>query len=184
MIPTFRYCLYFKAFYSVCRRNRLYRREASPRWFMCDFKYLAHASFFLPHSLISYSLVFPAEETLWCDQCSGFVTSGSLYPYTGLRIRIFLSVAFEMPTKNKFFCLLPVLIVGTLTTVFKDNKSFKSHTTVEKSRFSLIFLLVDGRTRIRTNNHGSGVESWSQKNYDPTDPYPYPEHWIRLMVPF
>jgi hypothetical protein len=46
------------------------------------------------------------------NKCSGSVTfwdeSGSLDPYTGLRIRIwiqillFLSVTFEMPTKIKF----------------------------------------------------------------------------------
>jgi hypothetical protein len=97
-----------KVFYSVCRRNRHERREPSPRWVMCDFTYLADVSFLLPHSFISYSLISPAEKTPWLDQCSWSVTfwdgSGSLDPYTGLRIRIRIllcaSVASEVPTKK------------------------------------------------------------------------------------
>ncbi len=55
---------------------------------------------------------------------------------------------------SNFFCL--VLTVGTLTSVFKDNMSLRSHKTVEIMDY-LIFLLVDGRIRMqirmRTNNY-------------------------------
>ncbi len=37
------------------------------------------------------------------------------------------TVAFKVITKNNFFCLL--LIIGTFTSVFKDNKSIRSHKT-------------------------------------------------------
>jgi hypothetical protein len=49
-----------------------------------------------------------------------------------------------------------VLTVGTFTSFFKDNKSLRSHETVEIKVF-LHFLLVDGRIRIRisTKNYGS-----------------------------
>jgi hypothetical protein len=52
-------------------------------------------------------------------------------------------------TKKIFlkFCLLHT-VGSTFTPVFKDNKSLKSHKTVEIKVF-LYFLLVDGRTRIR-----------------------------------
>ncbi len=41
--------------------------------------------------------------------------------------------------------------------------SLKSHKTVE-SWFIFIFLLVDGKIRIRTNNYWSGTGSWRPKN--------------------
>jgi hypothetical protein len=67
-----------------------------------------------------------------------------------IRILLFSSAADQKPTKNKFFpeffCLL--LFEGTFTSVFTDKKS--KVTKYYKSRFFLLFLLVDGRTPIRT----------------------------------
>jgi truncated hemoglobin YjbI len=51
---------------------------------------------------------------------------------------VFSSEADKMPTKNKFFEKF-----FAYTTVFKDKKSKRSHKIV-KSRFFLLFLLVDG----------------------------------------
>jgi hypothetical protein len=64
-----------------------------------------------------------------------------------IRILLFSSVAFQMPTK-KFFCLL--LSVGRY-----HSHKLRSHKTVEIKAI-LLFLLVDGRIRIRTNKDGSG----------------------------
>jgi hypothetical protein len=38
---------------------------------------------------------------------------------------------FQDANKNKFFLLITVLPVGTLASVFKDNKSLRSHKTVD-----------------------------------------------------
>jgi hypothetical protein len=67
--------------------------------------------------------------------------------YTGLWILLFLSESFKISTKDKFFstffCLLPVLSVGTFTSVFKLKPK------VETKVF-LNFFTCDGRTdRIR-----------------------------------
>ncbi len=53
-----------------------------------------------------------------------------------------------------FLCLL--LAVGTLTSVFKNDKLLRNHKTVE-IKFIFTFLLVDRRIRIRSNNYGSGA---------------------------
>ncbi len=78
-----------------------------------------------------------------------------------LRILLFSSVAFKMPTKSKFFPLVFFLLItysSKFTSVFKDSKLLISHKTVEIQVY-LIFLLVVGmiqsRIRIRTNNYGS-----------------------------
>jgi hypothetical protein len=44
--------------------------------------------------------------------------------------------------KKKFVCLL--LFEGTFRSVFKDKKSHKEVTKQQKSRFFLLFLLLDG----------------------------------------
>ncbi len=44
-----------------------------------------------------------------------------------------------------------MLIVGTYTTVLKDNKSLRSYKTFEIKVF-ITFLLVDVKVRTRTNN--------------------------------
>jgi hypothetical protein len=72
---------------------------------------------------------------------------------TGIRILLFFSVTF--------ICFF--LTIGTSTSVFKDNKSLRSHKTVE-SRFFLIFMLVDGKI-------GAGPRSGSAE-MDP-DPEPW-----------
>jgi hypothetical protein len=105
--------------------------------------------------------------------------SGSLGPYIRLRIQIrnwiliwlrillFSSVAFEMPSKNNFFLriflLIPYYILGTFTSVFID-KLFISHKKQMKSRFFSIFWLLNGRNRIRTNNYVSGSCSLRPNN--------------------
>jgi hypothetical protein len=53
-----------------------------------------------------------------------------------------------MPTKSKFFCS------KIHVRVHQSSKLLRSHKTV-KNKFFLIYLLVDGRSRIRTNNYGS-----------------------------
>jgi hypothetical protein len=79
-----------------------------------------------------------------------------------------------MPTESKFFtpkffCLL--LAEDTFTSVFKDNKLYEKVKNMQKSRFFLIFLLFDGRTRIRMQiitdqdpggpkSYGSGSRTW------------------------
>ncbi len=95
--------------------------------------------------------------------------TGSLDPYTGLRIRIliFPSVAFKKPTKYKFFSLyffayffayyLPT--EGNFTV--HQHKSWRSHKTVEFKVF-LAFFADDGRTR--TNNYETRSESGRPKN--------------------
>jgi hypothetical protein len=59
---------------------------------------------------------------------------------------LFSSVPFEMPTTKRFFtsffCL--ILTEGTFTTVFKDNKSFRSHKTIEIKVLSVFCLLMEG----------------------------------------
>jgi hypothetical protein len=109
-----------------------------------------------------------------CRQlCYGSVTflcgCGSSDPFTGLRIRIwipvllFSSAGLKMRTENKFFflsffCLfLTASTVATFSSVFKDKKLLRSHTTIEIKVF-LNFLHVDGRIQslIRTNSYESG----------------------------
>ncbi len=76
-----------------------------------------------------------------------------------IRILLFSSVAFKMPTKKLVFFLGFLLMTFwrncTCTSVFKDIKSWRSHKTVGIKVF-LTFLLDDGRIRIRTNNDVSG----------------------------
>jgi hypothetical protein len=79
--------------------------------------------------------------------------SGSLNPYTGLRIRIlvFSLVAFKMPSKSNFFDFFAYYRTYCRyiysTSVFKENQPIGSHKTVEV-KFFIIFLLVNGRIRI------------------------------------
>ncbi len=73
--------------------------------------------------------------------------SGSVDPYTGLRIRIFSAVTIRCQQKDFFAYLLPTL--RTLTLIFKANMSLRSHKTV---KFGLIFLLANGRIRLRTQS--------------------------------
>jgi hypothetical protein len=56
----------------------------------------------------------------------------SFGPYTGfwIRLQLFSSVTFKMPTKNKIIYFGLFLTVGTFTPVFKDNKSLRSHNVV------------------------------------------------------
>jgi hypothetical protein len=59
-----------------------------------------------------------------------------------IRILLFSSMAFKMPTKNRFvylsfFLLIRVLFEGTFTSVFKDKKS--CHKTVEIKVFLTFF---------------------------------------------
>ncbi len=63
-----------------------------------------------------------------------------------IRLLIFFSLAFKIPTKYEFFSRLICLLstAGTFSSVFKDNKLFRSHKTVEIKTF-LSFLLVNGR---------------------------------------
>ncbi len=77
---------------------------------------------------------------------------------TGLRIRILLfsSVAFKMPTKNQqrivfflsFLCLL--FSSGTFTSSFRNNKLLRSHKVTKLEIYVFIdFLPVDERIRIQ-----------------------------------
>jgi hypothetical protein len=90
---------------------------------------------------------------------------------SGLQIRIrfllpFL-VAFKIQTKIGFFRFL--LTAGAFTSVVKYK--FLISDKHEKIKVFLIFLLVDGRIRIRPNNYGSG--SRMPKNI----PYVNTEHF-------
>ncbi len=99
--------------------------------------------------IFSYSMntgtdPFPDQD----QQCSGSVTFGHgsrfFDPYTGLRILIQYtpSVAFKMPTKNKFFSMFLkayYLLVSPFTSVFKDNKSLRSYKPVEIKVFHNFF---------------------------------------------
>ncbi len=61
-------------------------------------------------------------------------------------------------------CLLHSL--GTFTSVFKENISLRSHKTVKIKVFlNILFLLVDGRIRIRIYHYGSGSVPWVSKNF-------------------
>ncbi len=87
--------------------------------------------------------------------------SGFADPYHWLfRIRILrlLTVAFKMPTEQKYFssfyCLLrTVLFEVTFTLGFKDKDIKKSQ---DSRNQVFLFLIDDGRIKIRTNNDGSG----------------------------
>jgi hypothetical protein len=69
------------------------------------------------------------------------------------------TVAFKMPTEQKyfslfFFCLLrTVLFEVTFTLGFKDKDKKKSQHSINQV---FLFLIDDGRIKIRTNNDGSG----------------------------
>jgi|LakMenEpi03Aug12_release.lakeMendotaPanAssembly.Ray.scaffolds.fasta_scaffold698334_1 hypothetical protein len=82
-----------------------------------------------------------------------------------------------MPTKNKF-CLGILFLPGTYSRYIyiglKDNWSLRSHKTIEIKAFLLffIFLLVDGRIRIRTNNYGS--------EHPDIQKLTGPDHWKNL----
>jgi hypothetical protein len=68
-----------------------------------------------------------------------------LGPFTGLwiwiwiRIRVFSAVAFKMRQQKISFLLNSYRTVGTLTSVFKDNMSLRSHNTVEIMIYRTIF---------------------------------------------
>ncbi len=83
-----------------------------------------------------------------------------------IRIRIgillFFALDFKMPTKTKFFQFFFYVsgTICTLTSVFKDNVSMRSHKTVEIMVYlNFLCLLIKGDPdRIRTNNYGSGSQ--------------------------
>ncbi len=60
-----------------------------------------------------------------------------------IRILLFSSLAFKMPTKNKFFAYYP-LCEGTFTNQFVKIKSHKEVTKQQKSSFFLLCLIVEG----------------------------------------
>ncbi len=80
---------------------------------------------------------------------------------SGLRIRILLLLFLQWLSRFKqeigWFSTFIFLFLSVVkfTSVFNDNNLFWSHKAVEIKVF-IIFLLVDGRIRIRTNNYGSG----------------------------
>jgi hypothetical protein len=91
---------------------------------------------------------------------------------TWVRIRIFKSCqwitdpdpalfvsGFKDVNKMSVFLRITLLSVGTVISVFKDFKSWTSHKTVEIKSF-LIYLLVDGRIRIRIRTIKNGSGSW------------------------
>ncbi len=70
-----------------------------------------------------------------------------------------LAVAFRMPKMSffpKFFCFISYFGYGTLTSVFKDNMSFRSHKRVEIMVY-LNFLLPDPRGPKTYGSYGSGT---------------------------
>jgi hypothetical protein len=68
-----------------------------------------------------------------------------------------------MRNENKSVCLL--LFEGTFTSFFKDKEVIKMSQN-SKNQIVLLFLLDEGRIRIRTNNGGSGSGEL-QKHPDP-----------------
>ncbi len=87
-------------------------------------------------------------------QCSGYVTfwygSGSADPYLRIRILLFSSVTYQMPTNNYIYCCL-LLFEGTLTSFFQDKKYYRSR----KQFFLtiLVFLLDERSIRIRNSDY-------------------------------
>ncbi len=100
--------------------------------------------------------------------------SGSLDPYTELRILLFSSVAFKMPKNMCFFRFL-LIIYGVQLVHLHQSTEITSQLEVTKqlkSRLS-IFLLVDERIRIR-------IRILEARTL--TDPASDPEHWIPVYV--
>ncbi len=82
------------------------------------------------------------------DCCNfGFAVRRSNYKY---RSQLLSWVAFKMPTKKSFFflCSWILITVRTVTSVFKDNKLFRSRHNTAGIKVFLIFWLVDRRIRI------------------------------------
>jgi hypothetical protein len=103
----------------------------------------------IPLRLFFVKPSLPDCDILLLIQILGFVRWITDLAPDPIRILLFLAVTFKMPVNKKEFfevsCLF--LTVGTLTSVFKDNMSLRSH---KKSWFILIVLLVDksyGRIR-------------------------------------
>ncbi len=106
--------------------------------------------------------------------------SGSAGPYHNITDPdpVLSSVAFKMPTKNKFFYNFFFYTFCRIISISLKDKQVtrtKSHKTVEINVLS-IWLLVDGRIWIRE----------AHKLMDPTDwdQYPDPdlEHWMVLFI--
>jgi hypothetical protein len=90
------------------------------------------------------------------------IRTGSLDPYTGLRIGILLGLEVKacsvwqwLSNRHQETSFFSFFSLGTLTPVFKENMSSRSHWTVE-IMVSPIFLLVDAEILIRTTNYGTG----------------------------
>jgi hypothetical protein len=89
---------------------------------------------------------------------------------TGLRFRIriqlFSLVAFNISTKNsKFVCLIPVLTVGTFSSVFNGNKLFRSQKTAKNQGFStIICLLIELSVRLKTGSRSGILHNVAQKS--------------------
>ncbi len=82
--------------------------------------------------------------------------------------RAFLLVADKMLTKNGFFqSFFAFYFLKIHLHQFLKIKVKKNSQNSSSNQFFLLFLLIDGRIRIRTNNDGSG----GPKNI-PTDPDP------------
>ncbi len=83
-----------------------------------------------------------------------------------IRIRILLSssVTFKRPTKKSFFpmflCFLQVYLHHS-----SQKKIHKDVTKQQKSRFFFIFLLVDGRIRIRIRTNKLQIRILFQQKY-------------------
>jgi hypothetical protein len=85
----------------------------------------------------------------------------------GIRILLFLSLNFKMPTKNyfkkKFFCIL--LFEGTFTSFFKDKRSKRSHKAAGIKVLPYFFLLNDKRSGSIPLTNGSGSGSRRPKTH-------------------
>jgi len=100
----------------------------------------------IPLRLFFVKPSLPDCDILLLIQILGFVRWITDLAPDPIRILLFLAVTFKMPVNKKEFfevsCLF--LTVGTLTSVFKDNMSLRSHKTVEIMVY-LNFWLVDER---------------------------------------
>ena len=92
-----------------------------------------------------------------------------------IRIRLFSSLTFKMPTKNKFFKKFFFLFIPFWRFIFQKFSKIKSHKEVIKqleSRFFILFLLDDRRIRIQE----------AKKHTDPMDPDPQHRMENKLFV--
>jgi hypothetical protein len=91
-----------------------------------------------------------------------------------LKILLFPSLAFKMPTKHSFFCYFH--FEGTFTSVFKD-KVIKKSQNSRNHGFSYYFCLMIEGAGSKPLTNGSGSRR-PKTNTDPTDPHPNPQHWF------